>query len=85
MNISEAIKIKRQIQDCCGIETKMIDLPEVGLVLTVERSDLDMGSYKLLADYAAENNLNLQLELGRFIISNQPLPTATSFGVEKQY
>ena len=63
----------------------MVDLPKVGLVLTVERSTLDKESFKLLADYAAENNLNLQLELGRFIISNQPLPTETSFGVEKQY
>ena len=85
MNMSEAMKIKRQIQECCNIVAKMVDLPEVGLVLTVERSTLDKDSYKLLADYAAENNLNLQLELGRFIISNQALPSATSFGVERQY
>lgn len=63
----------------------MADLPEVGLILTVERSTLDKDSFKLLADYIAENNLNLQLELGRFIISNQALPPATSFGVEKQF
>jgi hypothetical protein len=85
MNMSEAMKIKRQIQDCCGIETKMFDMPEVGLVLTVERSALDMGSYKLLADYTAENNLNLQLEMGRFVISNQGLPPVKSFGVERQF
>ena len=85
MNMSEAMKIKRQIQECCNIETNMVDLPEVGLVLTVEKSTLDKDSYKLLAGYAAENSLNLQLELGRFIISNQALPTGTSFGVEKQY
>ena len=60
----------------------MVDLPEVGLVLTVEKSALDQGSYKLLAGYAAENNLNLQLELGRFIISKQALPTATSLGLK---
>ena len=86
MNMSEAMKIKRQIQECCNIETGMVDLPKVGLVLTVERSTLDKDSYKLLANYAAENNLTLQLELGSFIISNQALPPpATPFGVEKQY
>ena len=85
MNMSEAMKIKRQIKDSCGIEAIMVDLPEVGLVLTIERSTLDKDSYKLLADYTAENNLNLQLELGRFIISNQALPPPKSFGVEKQY
>jgi hypothetical protein len=83
--MSEAMKIKRQIQDRCGIETKMNDLPEVGLVLTVDRSDLDMGSYKLLADFAAENKLNLQLEMGRFIVSNQGLSPAKSFGVERVF
>jgi hypothetical protein len=85
MNMSEAMKIKRQIQDCCNIEATMVDLPKVGLVLTVERSTLDKDSYKLLADYAVEKNLSLQLELGRFIISNQALPSASSFGVEKQF
>jgi hypothetical protein len=85
MNMSEAIKIKRQILECCNIEAKMGDLPKVGLVLFVERSTLDKGSCKLLADYADENNLDLQLEMGRFIISNQALPTETSFGVEKQF
>jgi hypothetical protein len=64
----------------------MCDLPEVGLVLTVDRSDLDMGSYKLLSEYTAENNLNLQLELGRYLISNQNLsPTGKSFGVERVF
>ena len=85
MNMSEAMKTKRQIKECCNIEASMVDLPEVGLVLTVEKRTLDKDSYKLLADYGAENNLNLQLELGRFIISKQALPTASSFGVEKQY
>ncbi len=85
MNMSEAMKMKRQIVDCCGIETKMRDLPEVGLVLTVEKSELDMSSYNLLTDYAAENKLNLHLELGRLIISNKALPAAKSFGVERQF
>ena len=74
MNISEAMKIKRQIQAICGIEMALLDLPEVGLVLTVERSMLDMDSYKFLGDFAAENNLSLQLEIGRFIISDHALP-----------
>jgi hypothetical protein len=85
MNMSEAMKIKRQIQDSCGIETKMFDMPQVGLVLTVQRSTLDMGKYKLLADYATENNLNLQLEMGRFVISSQGLPPEKSFGVERKF
>jgi hypothetical protein len=82
MNMSEAMKVKRQIQDLCGIETKMSDLPEVGLVLTVDRSALDMGSYKLLSEYTTENNLHLQLEMGRYLISNQDLSPKKSFGVE---
>jgi hypothetical protein len=85
MNMSEAMKIKRQIHECCNIEAKMEDLPKIGLVVTVERSTLDKGAFKLLADYTAENNLNLELELGRFIICNQALPTETFFGVEKQF
>ena len=85
MNMSEAMKIKRQIQECCNIKTNMDDLPGAGFVLTVEKSEIDKDLYKLLADYATENNLYLKLELGRFIISNQSLPTETSFGVEKQY
>jgi hypothetical protein len=85
MNMSEAMKIKRQIQDRCGIETKMNDLPEVGLVLTVDRGALDTSSYKLLADYTTENKLNLQLEMGRFIISNVSVSPAKSFGVERVF
>jgi hypothetical protein len=85
MNMSEAMKIKRQIQDRCGIETKMSDLPEVGLVLTVDRSALDMASYKLLSEYTTENNLNLQLEMGRYLISNQSLSPGKSFGVERVF
>jgi RNase P protein component len=85
MNMSEAMKIKRQIKELCGIETKMSDLPEVGLVLTVEKSALDMSSYKLLSEYTTENNLNLHLELGTFLISNQSLAPSKSFGVERVY
>lgn len=78
MNISQAMKIKRQIKVTCNIETKMLDLPETGFVLTVDRNLLDMSSYKLLADFTAENNLTLQLEMGRFIISGQVLPATSS-------
>jgi hypothetical protein len=86
MNMSEAMKIKRQIQDRCGVETKMCDLPEVGLVLTVDRSALDMNSYKLLSEYTTENNLTLQLEMGRYLISNQDLSSSgKSFGVERVF
>ena len=74
MNISEAMKIKRRIQDSCGIDSKMIDLPIVGFVLSVERNSIDVSSYKLLADFAVENNLSLQLEIGAFIISDRVLP-----------
>ena len=73
MNMSEAMKVKRQIQVNCGIDLKMLDLPQAGFVLTVERNTIDVNSYKLLANYATENNLNLQLEMGNFIVSDQPL------------
>ena len=78
MNISQAMKIKQQIKVNCNIETKMLDLPETGFVLTVDRNLLDVNSYKLLADFTAENNLTLQLEMGRFIISGQVLPATRS-------
>ena len=51
----------------------MLDIPEDGLVLYIERKALDISSYKLLADFAAQNNLSLQLELGNFVVSNRPL------------
>ena len=56
----------------------MLDIPAVGLVLTVERNSIDIDSYKLLADFAAENNLALQLEIGKFIISDHGLPASQS-------
>jgi hypothetical protein len=73
MNMSEAMKVKRQIQLSCGIDLKMLDVPQTGFVLTIERTSINVNSYKLLANYAAENNLSLQLEIGNFIISDQPL------------
>jgi hypothetical protein len=74
MNMYEAMKLKREIRISCGIDAKMLDFAEVGFVLAVERKALDVGSYKLLADFAAENNLCLQLDAGSFIISKQELP-----------
>jgi hypothetical protein len=73
MNISEAMKLKTKIKNSTGINLKMLDIPEEGLVLYIERKALDISSYKLLADFAAQNNLSLQLELGNFVVSNRPL------------
>jgi len=74
MNVSEAMKFKREIQISCGIDVKMLDRDKDGLVLYVERKTLDIEAYKLLADFTAQNQLSLNLELGNFIISNNALP-----------
>jgi len=71
--MSEAMKFKREIQTSCGINVKMLDTAEDGLVLFVERKILSAESYKLLADFASENELSLQLEIGNFIISTHAL------------
>ena len=73
MNISEAMKFKRGIQTFCGIDVKMLDTVEDGLVLYVERKILNVDSYKLLADFTAQNGLSLQLDIGNFIISTHAL------------
>ena len=75
MNVSEAMKYKREIQVNCGIDVKMLDRAEDGLVLYVERKTLDTEAYKLLADFVAQNRLNLNLEIGNFIISNNSSPS----------
>jgi hypothetical protein len=74
MNVSEAMKLKREIKNSSGIDLKMLDIPEDGLVLYIERKALDVSAYKLLADFTAQNNLSLQLDLGNFIVSTGPLP-----------
>lgn len=74
MNLSEAMKFKREIRDSCGIDVNMLDTSEDGFVLYVERNTLDPGSYKVLADFAEQNRLSLQLESGRFMISTHALP-----------
>jgi len=73
LNISEAMKFKREIQITCGIDVRMLDTTEDGIILYVERETLNVGSYKLLADFAAQKELSLQLEVGNFIISTHPL------------
>jgi hypothetical protein len=73
MNISEAMRFKREILANCGIDVKMLDIAEAGLVLYVERSSIDVGAYKLLANFAAKNELSVQLEIGNFIISKHAL------------
>jgi hypothetical protein len=74
MNVSEAMKLKTKIKNISGIDLKMLDIPDDGLVLYIERKALDVSSYKLLADFTAQNDLSLQLDLGNFIISTHPLP-----------
>jgi hypothetical protein len=67
------MKFKREIQTTCGIDVKMLDTAEDGIILFVERETLNFSSYKLLADFAAQKELSLQLEVGNFIISTHPL------------
>jgi hypothetical protein len=74
MNISEAMKNKIKIQASCGIDLKMLDTYEEGLVLYIERKEIDIGAYKLLADYTTQNDLSLQLDIGNFIVSKNALP-----------
>lgn len=74
MNISEAMKFKTKILSNCGINLKMLDTSEDGLVLYIERKEIDISAYKLLADFTAQNNLNLQLDIGNFIVSKNLLP-----------
>ena len=78
LNISEAMKFKREIQTTCGIDVKMLDTAEDGVILYVERDTLNVVLYKLLADFAAQKKLNLQLEVGNFIISTNPLTSRLS-------
>jgi hypothetical protein len=76
--MSEAMKFKREIQISCGIDVKMLDTAEDGLVLYVERKSLNVDSYKLLADFVAQNELSLQLDIGNFIISTNALRRSDS-------
>jgi hypothetical protein len=73
MNMFEAMKYKTKIQSSYGIDVKMLDTSEDGLVLYVERKTLDTDAYKRLADFASDHELNLQLDIGTFIISKKIL------------
>jgi hypothetical protein len=73
LNLSNAMKFKGEIQTSCGINVKMLDTKEDGFVLCVERKTLGVDMYKMLADFAAQKELSLQLEVGNFIISKNPL------------
>jgi len=75
LNVSEAMKYKREIQANCGIDTKMLDTADDGLVLYIEKNSIDAGSYKMLANFVEQNQLILRLEIGNFIISNNALQT----------
>jgi hypothetical protein len=68
------MKLKTKIHADCGINLKMLDTSEEGLVLYIERKEIDIGAYKLLADFTAQNNLSLQLDIGNFIVSKNLLP-----------
>ena len=71
--MSEAMKFKREIKTTCNLEAKMLDTSEDGYVLVVERKSVNEGSHTLLVDFAAQNKLNLQLEMGNYIISTNML------------
>ena len=76
MKMSEAMKFKREIKTATGLDAQMLDTAEDGYVLTLERSLVNKASYTLLAEFAAQNQLNLQLEIGRYIISTNVLRPA---------
>ena len=73
------MKFKREIQTACGIDVKMLDTAEDGIILYVERESLNVSSYKLLADFAAQKELSLQLEVGNFIISTNSLSSRSGW------
>jgi len=73
LNVSEAMKFKREIRTAWGVDVKMLDTAEDGIVLYVERETLDIDSYKLIANYTAQKELSLQLAVGNFVISTHPL------------
>lgn len=81
--MSEAMRFKREIKATCGLDAKMLDTAEDGYVLIVERKLVDAASYELLADFAGRNQLNLQLDIGNYIISTNvlhpPSPTRQTY------
>jgi len=73
LNISEAMKFKREIKNSLGVDVKMLDTAEDGIILYVEKETLDVASYKLIANFTAQKELSLQIEAGNFVISTNPL------------
>jgi hypothetical protein len=73
LNMSEAIKFKRKMSDNFNLNSKMLDTAEDGYVLIIERKTVNDASYKLLAEFAIQNKLNLQLEIGNYILSTNAL------------
>jgi len=67
------MKFKKELRSSCCIDFKMLDTAEDGYVLYIERKTVNADSYKLLADFASQNQLNLQLDSGNFIISTHAL------------
>jgi len=57
LNVSEAMKFKREIRTACGVDVKMLDTAGDGIVLYVERETLDVDSYKLIANFTPKKNL----------------------------
>jgi hypothetical protein len=74
--MSKAMKFKREIRAATGLDAQMLDTAEDGYVLTLERRLVNEASYKVLAEFATQNQLNMQLEMGRYIISTNALRPA---------
>ncbi len=71
--MSEAMKFKREIKTATGLDAQMLDTAEDGYVLTIEKRSVNEESYKLLAAFTEQKQLNLQLEMGRYVISTKTL------------
>jgi hypothetical protein len=76
MNMSEAMKFKREIKAISSLDAKMLDTAEDGYVLVLERKSVSEASYALLVDFAGQNHLNLQLDIGNYIVSTNMLAPA---------
>jgi hypothetical protein len=71
--MSEAMKFKREIKTSCNLDSKMLDTSEDGYVLIIERKLVNEASYELLTEFASQNKLTLQLEIGNYILSTNAL------------
>jgi hypothetical protein len=71
--MSEAMRYKREIKANCSIDVKMLDTSEDGFILYIERSAVNPNAHKLLADFAEQKKLALQIDSGNFLISTNTL------------